>query len=68
MQDRVLENVARNRGTTVEELKAVRNAGVTLGRVAHPDELAGLNWFLLSKKPGFMTGQAINYSGGYVTW
>ena len=68
MQDRVLEQVAPLRGMTVEQLTEVRNASVPLGRPASPEELAGLIWFLLGEKPGYMTGQAVNYGGGYVTW
>ena len=68
MQDEVLEQVAPIRGMTVEELTTARNATVPLGRPASPEELAGLIWFLLGEKPGYMTGQAINYGGGYVTW
>ena len=68
MQDKVLEQVAPLRGMSVEELTIARNASVPLGRPASPEELAGLIWFLLGEKPGYMTGQAVNYGGGYVTW
>ncbi len=68
MQDQVLEKVAPLRGVTAEELTAARNASVPLGRPAAPEELAGLIWYLLSEKPGYMTGQAVNFGGGYVTW
>ncbi|MDE0369374.1 MAG: SDR family NAD(P)-dependent oxidoreductase [bacterium] len=68
MQDRVLEQVAPLRGMTVEELTVARNASVPLGRTASAEELAGLIWFLLGEKPGYMTGQSVNYGGGYVTW
>jgi NAD(P)-dependent dehydrogenase (short-subunit alcohol dehydrogenase family) len=68
MQDKVLAEVAPLRGMTVEELTTARNATIPLGRAAAPEELAGLIWFLLSENPGYMTGQAINYGGGYVTW
>ncbi len=68
MQDQVLEQVAPIRGMTVEQLTEARNASVPLGRPASPDELAGLIWFLLGEKPGYMTGQAVNFGGGYVTW
>lgn len=68
MQDKVLEQVAPLRGMTVEQLAEARNASVPLGRAASPEELAGLIWFLLGEKPGYMTGQALNYGGGYVTW
>jgi len=68
MQDKVLEQVAPIRGMTMEELTIARNATVPLGRPASPEELAGLIWFLLGEKPGYMTGQAVNFGGGYVTW
>lgn len=68
MQEAVLDRVADMRGTTPAELSAARNKAVPLGRAASPEECAGLIWFLLSKEAGYMTGQAINYTGGMVTW
>jgi NAD(P)-dependent dehydrogenase (short-subunit alcohol dehydrogenase family) len=66
MQDRVLEEVARLRGVTVDELSAARTANVPLARGSSPDECAGAIWFLLSDAAGYMTGQAVNYDGGMV--
>jgi len=66
MQDRVLDDVARLRGTTREQLSATRTASVPLGRGASPDECAAAIWFLLSDGAGYMTGQAINFDGGMV--
>ncbi|MGH2477441.1 MAG: SDR family NAD(P)-dependent oxidoreductase [Candidatus Limnocylindrales bacterium] len=68
MQDRVLADVAAKRGITVEELSTARNKTVPLGRAAAADECAGAIWFLLSDAAGYMTGQAINYTGGLVMW
>ena len=68
MQERVLADVAAERGITVEELSAARNRAVPLGRSASADECAGAIWFLLSDEAGYMTGQAINYTGGLVMW
>lgn len=68
MQDRVLADVAAKRGMTVEELSTTRNKTVPLGRAASADECAGAIWFLLSNEAGYMTGQAINYTGGLVMW
>ena len=68
MQDRVLEQVAAARGTTAEALSAARNKTVPLGRAASADECAGAIWFLLCSESGYMTGQAINYTGGLVMW
>lgn len=68
MQDAVLATVATARGTTAENLARERNATVPLGRAASADECAGVIWFLLSDEAAYMTGQAINYTGGLVMW
>lgn len=68
MQERVLADVAAERGITVEELSLARNRTVPLGRAATADECAGAIWFLLSDEAAYMTGQAINFTGGLVTW
>jgi NAD(P)-dependent dehydrogenase (short-subunit alcohol dehydrogenase family) len=68
MQDNVLEVVAPMRGTTPEALHEARLKLVPLGRSATPDECAGVIWWLLSDAAGYMTGQAINYTGGLVMW
>ena len=68
MQEKVLADVAAKRGMTVEELSTARNETVPLGRSASADECAGAIWFLLSDEAGYMTGQAINYTGGLVMW
>jgi NAD(P)-dependent dehydrogenase (short-subunit alcohol dehydrogenase family) len=68
MQEKVLADVAAKRGMTPEELSIARNKTVPLGRAASADECAGAIWFLLSDESGYMTGQAINYTGGLVMW
>jgi NAD(P)-dependent dehydrogenase (short-subunit alcohol dehydrogenase family) len=68
MQDRVLAVVGPLRGTTAEALHEARLKTVPLGRSATPDECAGAIWWLLSDEAGYMTGQALNYTGGLVMW
>ncbi|MDB5525734.1 MAG: Short-chain dehydrogenase/reductase [Rhizobium sp.] len=68
MQDIVLEGMARLRGMNVGEMNATRNRTVPLGRAAMPEECAGAIWFLLSDEASYMTGQAVNFTGGLVTW
>ena len=68
MQDRVLEGMAAQRGIGVAELSRERNARVPLGRAASAAECAGLIWFLLSDEAAYMTGQAVNFTGGLVNW
>jgi NAD(P)-dependent dehydrogenase (short-subunit alcohol dehydrogenase family) len=68
MQDKVLDEVATVRGISREELAETRARTVPLGRTSPAEECAGLIWFLLSEQSAYMTGQAINWTGGMVTW
>jgi NAD(P)-dependent dehydrogenase (short-subunit alcohol dehydrogenase family) len=68
MQDNVLASVSRLRNTNLAELEQVRTRAVPLGRAARPDECAGLIQFLLSDEASYMTGQALNFTGGMVNW
>jgi NAD(P)-dependent dehydrogenase (short-subunit alcohol dehydrogenase family) len=68
MQEAVLEAVAPMRGATADEWRTARNKLVPLGRASSPDECASLIWFLLSDESAYMTGQAINFTGGLVNW
>jgi NAD(P)-dependent dehydrogenase (short-subunit alcohol dehydrogenase family) len=66
MQDEVIEKVAAFRQTTPAELSQARNATVPLGRTGSPEECAAVIWFLLSAEASYLTGQAINITGGQI--
>jgi NAD(P)-dependent dehydrogenase (short-subunit alcohol dehydrogenase family) len=66
MQDAVLREVSVQRGTTPEVLAATRLQGVPLGRTAPPEELAGVVWWMCADESTYLTGQCLNYDGGYV--
>jgi NAD(P)-dependent dehydrogenase (short-subunit alcohol dehydrogenase family) len=68
MQDKVLDEVAAVRGMSREELETARTRMVPLGRTSSAEECAGLIFFLLGEQSAYMTGQAINWTGGMVTW
>lgn len=68
MQDKVLEVIAPMRGTTPDALNEARLKAVPLGRAASPEECADVIWFLLSDSAAYITGQAINHTGGLVMW
>jgi NAD(P)-dependent dehydrogenase (short-subunit alcohol dehydrogenase family) len=68
MQDKVLDEIAPMRGTTAAAMSEARLRSVPLGRSASADECAGVIWFLLSDAAAYMTGQAINQTGGLVMW
>lgn len=68
MQDDVIEKVAALRGMTSGEFRDARNRTVPLGQAGSSLECARLITFLLSRSASYMTGQAVNVTGGLVTW
>ncbi len=68
MQAKFVEQVAKVREIRPAELDAQRKKSVPLGRGASAAECAGVIWFLLSDEAAYMTGQAINFTGGLVNW
>lgn len=52
------------RGMTPEEIEAEDNSQVPLGRTALPEDVANVVLFLASPLSSYMTGQAINVTGG----
>ncbi len=68
MQRDVIDGIAAARDTTPEAIDQARLKTVPLGRAATAEECAAVICFLLSDAAAYMTGQAINISGGLVTW
>jgi NAD(P)-dependent dehydrogenase (short-subunit alcohol dehydrogenase family) len=68
MNQVVLDGIARARGVSVEAVEEARREAIPLGRTASADEVARVIGFLLSADAGYMTGQAVNVSGGLVTY
>lgn len=64
----VFQGVADARSTTREAVEADYHRTIPLQRTAQPEEIAGVVAFLLSDDAGYMTGQAVNVSGGLVTY
>ncbi|MFT5439661.1 MAG: NAD(P)-dependent dehydrogenase (short-subunit alcohol dehydrogenase family) [Alphaproteobacteria bacterium] len=52
-------------GVTLENLRE-RGKNVPLGRVGHPDDIAGMVAMLLSEDAAFMTGQSVAINGGAI--
>ena len=51
-------------GTIVPAMSQVANAGIPLGRVAQPDDVAAVIAFLASDEASHVTGSAIVVDGG----
>lgn len=64
MQERELQWEAKLKGTTPEEIKQSMVKMTPLGRIEKPEDVAKLVVFLASAESDFMTGQAINITGG----
>lgn len=52
------------RGMTPEDILAEDRSQVPLGRTAEPEDVANVVLFLASPLASYMTGQAINVTGG----
>jgi NAD(P)-dependent dehydrogenase (short-subunit alcohol dehydrogenase family) len=68
MLDAVFQGVADARSTTREAVESEYYRTIPMRRIAQPDEVAGVVAFLLSDDAAYMTGQAVNVSGGLVTY
>ncbi len=53
-------------GMSAEEFTRQRAASVPLGRMEKPEDVANVIGFLASDRSGYMTGQAINVTGGVI--
>ncbi|MEM4980349.1 MAG: SDR family oxidoreductase [Candidatus Bathyarchaeia archaeon] len=51
-------------GTLMSSEKIVREYKIPLGRMGKPEDVAGIVAFLASSDADYMTGQAINVTGG----
>ena len=64
MQEREVQWEAELRGVTPEEVIQMYIDDTPLGRLEEPEDVAGVAVFLASDEASFMTGQAINVTGG----
>jgi NAD(P)-dependent dehydrogenase (short-subunit alcohol dehydrogenase family) len=53
-------------GMSADEFTRQRVAAVPLGRMETPEDVASVIGFLASDRAGYMTGQALNVTGGLV--
>ncbi len=66
MQEREVAWEARLRGISTEEVLADYLRAIPLGRLEEPEDVARVVTFLLSDRTAYMTGQAVNVTGGSI--
>ena len=65
-QDSLFEQYAKNRGMSAEDVRKHYEGQVPLGRGCSYDDICNMVVFLASDSASYMTGQAINVTGGQV--
>jgi len=68
MQEVVDREFARVTGRAPERIRAERVGRIPIGRVEQPEEVADVVAFLIGPASRYMTGQAINVTGGMITF
>ena len=66
MWDLIDREVARLEGVPVGSVKARAVAGIPVGRIQQPEDVANLIAFLASEDSNYITAQAVNVSGGHI--
>ena len=64
MHDIAVKSEAEKRGISEQEVCEKELKGIVIGRYGTPEEIAAAVVFLVSDEAGYITGQAINISGG----
>jgi len=62
----MVEDYARKRNLSPEEVRPYIESKIPLGKLCAPEDVARVALFLASDEAAYMTGQAINVSGGTV--
>jgi NAD(P)-dependent dehydrogenase (short-subunit alcohol dehydrogenase family) len=68
MQDQVDAEFGRLLQRAPEQIRAERTTRIPLGRSGEPDEVAALVAFLVGPDSRYMTGQALNVTGGMIMY
>ena len=63
-QESLYEQYARNQGLSMDEVRRKYESQVPLGRGCTYDDVCNVTAFLVSDESSYMTGQAINVTGG----
>jgi len=62
----LLRHQAEREGKSLEEVRALLEAKIPMGRLGRPEEIAALATFLMGRPAGYITGQTLVADGGLV--
>jgi acetoin reductase-like protein len=68
MWDLIDREIAKLEGAPVGSVKARAVAGIPLGRIQEPDDVANMVAFLASSDASYITGQTVNVCGGILPY
>jgi NAD(P)-dependent dehydrogenase (short-subunit alcohol dehydrogenase family) len=68
MQEQVDKEISRVTGKAPAEVRAERVGRIPMGQIGDGDDVAAIVSFLAGPDSGYMTGQAINVTGGMITY
>ena len=68
MWDLIDRETAARRGVEIGAVKAEAVAGIPVGRIQQPEDVANVVAFLASDDASYMTGQTYNVSGGLLPY
>ncbi|NJM41631.1 MAG: SDR family oxidoreductase, partial [Anaerolineae bacterium] len=68
MQDLVDAEFSRLQDKPAEQIRAERLSRIPMSKLGRPEEVADVVSFLVGPDSRYMTGQAVNVSGGMVTY
>ncbi|MBV9229994.1 MAG: glucose 1-dehydrogenase [Chloroflexi bacterium] len=68
MQDLVDREFARVTGKQPDDIRSERVGRIPMGQIGEPDDVAAVVSFLVGPDSRYMTGQAINVTGGMITY
>ena len=68
MQDVVDREISRVTGQSPDAIRSERVGRIPMGHIGEPDEVAAVVSFLVGSDSRYMTGQALNVTGGLITY
>jgi len=68
MQEQVDNEISRVTGKAPAEVRAERVGRIPMGQIGDGDDVAAVVSFLAGPDSGYMTGQALNVTGGMITY